>query len=464
MNPREIEQIGPYPVVEFLAEGGMAWVFKVEDPKFRVHRALKMLKPQAAQGDEFRRFESEAKLLARVEHPNLITIYDFGHDPATDCYYYTMTFVDGAPLSETEPIPPEAAVPIFLDVLSALERLHLQGIIHRDIKPGNILMMSDGRVLLGDLGIARQQDQMISLTRTGMAIGSVQYMSPEQARGERVTPASDVFSMGLALYQVLTGQTIYDAVDEVDASSGEQVLMYLGGLIHSGSELSFRFPRGVPRPLQRVVEKACRFDPAQRHATAGELRIALLEAHHAAPEPRRSAARRPSRIAAMLLLGLLAGLGVWVLLGGELRGRDARVAEIGPFYQAALERLADPKLGVEGRRELVATMGADAAPGATAVLFVATRDPSAQVAVEAVKQLNRRVDPEVARHLIGLLDAEEFTVRAWAARGLGEALWEPALPALEARLAREERPPVATQLRRAIEQIRTAAAGHEAAA
>ena len=76
MNPREIEQIGPYPVVEFLAEGGMAWVFKVEDPKFHVHRALKMLKPQAAQGDEFRRFESEAKLLARIDHPNLVTIFD----------------------------------------------------------------------------------------------------------------------------------------------------------------------------------------------------------------------------------------------------------------------------------------------------------------------------------------------------------------------------------------------------
>ena len=80
MNPREIDQIGPYPVVEFLAEGGMAWVFKVEDPKFRVHRALKMLKPQAAQGDEFRRFESEAKLLARIDHPNLVTIFDLGQE------------------------------------------------------------------------------------------------------------------------------------------------------------------------------------------------------------------------------------------------------------------------------------------------------------------------------------------------------------------------------------------------
>ena len=155
-----------------------------------------MLKPQAAQGEEFRRFESEAKLLARIDHPNLITIYDFGIDDATECHFYTMTYVDGAPLSETDPLSHDEATPIFLDVLSALERLHLQGIIHRDIKPGNILIMADGRVLLSDLGIARQQDQMISLTRTGMAIGSVQYMSPEQARGEMVSPASDVFSDG----------------------------------------------------------------------------------------------------------------------------------------------------------------------------------------------------------------------------------------------------------------------------
>jgi hypothetical protein len=449
MNPREIDQIGPYPVVEFLAEGGMAWVFKVEDPKFHVPRALKMLKPQAAQGDEFRRFESEAKLLARIDHPNLVTIFDLGQDEHTGCHYYTMTFVDGAPLSESEPLRPEATISIFLDVLSALERLHLEGIVHRDIKPGNILVMSDGRVLLGDLGIAREQDSLISLTRTGMALGSVQYMSPEQARGEAVTPASDVFSIGLSLYQVLTGETIYEAVDEVDASSGEQVLMYLGALLHSGGELSFRFPRGVPRALQRVIERACRFDPAERYADAGALRIALLEARHAAQDARGGAASGLWRGLAIALGLALVAAGAWL----GWRQFAARAPEVAPYYQTALERVRNPAIAADVKRGLVAQIGSDAAPGATDVLIAASSDPSPQVAVDAVKLLSARVDERVAGQLIALLDAPEFTVRAWAARGLGEAGWKSARPALEARLARETEAPVQRQLQQAIERL-----------
>ena len=359
MNPRELTQIGPYPVVEFIAEGGMAWVFKVEDPKFRVNRALKMLKPQAAQGEEFRRFESEAKLLARIDHPNLITIYDFGIDDATECHYYTMTFVDGAPLSETEPLSHDEATPIFLDVLSALERLHIQGIIHRDIKPGNILIMADGRVLLSDLGIARQQDQMISLTRTGMAIGSVQYMSPEQARGEMVSPASDVFSMGLALFQVLTGQTIYDAVDEVDATSGEQVLMYLGALIHSGGELKFDFPRSIPKSFQRVIEKACRFDPNERYHNAGEMRSALMNAFRAQSDPQTARIERmPWMIGGAAALALVAAL-IWAVSGDAPPPRS----DVQPFYQAAIERIQNPEIPVKEKRDLIAGMAEDTSSG-----------------------------------------------------------------------------------------------------
>jgi hypothetical protein len=448
MNPREIDQIGPYPVVEFLAEGGMAWVFKVEDPKFRVHRALKMLKPQAAQGDEFRRFETEAKLLARISHPNLITIYDLGRDPRTECHYYTMTLVDGAPLSEREPLPPEESIPIFLDVLSALERLHLEGIIHRDIKPGNILVMSDGRVLLGDLGIARQQDSLISLTRTGMALGSVQYMSPEQARGEAVSPASDVFSIGLSLYQVLTGQTIYDAVDDVDATSGEQVLMYLGALLHSGGELSFRYPRSVPRPLQRVIEKACRFDPAQRYPDAGALRIALLEARHASADGGSGGGGIWRSLAIAAAIALAAGAG-WM---GWQTFR-ARTPEVAPYYQTAFERMRNAAIPVETKRGLVAQLGGDTSAGATDVLLAATADASPQVAVDAVKQLRARMDERVAARLVALLDSPEFTVRAWSARVLGEAGWRAALPALEARLSREAEPPVQRQIQQAIERL-----------
>ena len=126
----------------------MAWVFRVEDPKFRVHRALKMLKPQA-RGVRSSPFRSEAKLLARIDHPNLITIYD----SARRAHPLSLLHDDvrgRLPLSESEPLAREVAVPIFLDVLSALERLHLQGIITATSSRENIRVMSDGRVLLGD--------------------------------------------------------------------------------------------------------------------------------------------------------------------------------------------------------------------------------------------------------------------------------------------------------------------------
>ena len=457
MNPRELEQIGPYPVVEFVAEGGMAWVFKVMDTRFRVHRALKMLKPQAAQGEEFQRFESEAKLLASIEHPNLITIYDLGKDEATGCHYYTMTFVDGPSMAAVEKLSVSEAIGVLLEVLAALARLHEQGIIHRDIKPANILRTSDGRILLSDLGIARQQDQLISLTRTGMAIGSIQYMSPEQARGQPVTPSSDVFSLGLALYQLITGHTIYDVVDEVDATSGEQVLMYLGALIHSGSELSFDFSRETPRPIRRVIETACRFDPSVRYADAKAMRQALLAAV-AETEPTATAPSPPQQrprwalpaAAAALALALV----VWWLVPS-----DTTVRPLPPSYQQKLSKLENPATTEADKRVLVVQLGADPNPYAATVLMSAADDASVKVAVDAIKQLNKRVGPLVSARLIELLSDEEYTVRAWAARGLGDARWTAALPALRDQLERETVDPARRQIQRAIDAITAEEAG-----
>jgi hypothetical protein len=280
-------------------------------------------------------------------------------------------------------------------------------------------------------------------------------MSPEQARGDEVSPASDVFSIGLSLYQVLTGRTIYDAVEDVDATSGEQVLMYLGALLHSGGELTFRFPRTVPRAIQRVVERACRFDPAQRYADAGALRTALLEAQAAGAVPQSApAVRWIARIALVMLLGLGAA-GAWY----GYRHAGVRAPEIPPFYQAAIERLRDANSTVATRLAMVSQMGADHSAGATRALIAASSDASPQVAVEAVKQLTRRVDERVAAQLIALLESPEFTVRAWAARGLGEASWRPALPALEARLAREDQSAAERQIRQAIERIQSPVQG-----
>ena len=277
MNPRELRQIGPYRVRRFIAEGGMAWVFEVIDPRFDAARALKMLKPEASSGDDFQRFEAEASLLAGIDHPNLITIYDFGQDEETGCFYYTMTYVDSPPLSQRGVLPTLEAGPLFLDVLAGLAVLHDRGVVHRDIKPANVLLTSDGRALVADLGIARQTDRA-GVTRTGMAVGTALYMAPEQARGRGLTPRVDVYSVGLSLYQVLTGKTVWDQVEEIDTSSGSEVLLYLGGLIHTGTELTFTFPADVAPSLRKVIIKACRLNPEERYADAREMHEALYQA------------------------------------------------------------------------------------------------------------------------------------------------------------------------------------------
>ena len=361
MNPKELQRVGPYPVNRFIAEGGMAWVFEVVDTRFDARRALKMLKPQAAAGEEFRRFEAEARLLAQIDHPNLITIFDFGKDEGTGCYFYTMTYVDGPSLNTMGKLSLEEAGPIFLNVLSGLARLHAAGIVHRDIKPANVMLTEDRRALLGDLGIARAAEQSGGLTRTGTAIGTCLYMSPEQARGKPVGPQSDIFSMGLSIYEVLTGATVYDNVDDVDTTSGQEILLYLGSLIHTGGELAIHFPDDMPKAIRDVIQCACTFDPDKRYADAKEMHDALRTALQApAIAPRKPLPVLPIAAA----LGGLAAVGAaaWFVQGsvessvaGESRDTIAELEQSATRVVdsvAALEPAPPPLLVSDARREL----------------------------------------------------------------------------------------------------------------
>ncbi|MDH3525871.1 MAG: serine/threonine protein kinase, partial [Acidobacteriota bacterium] len=353
MDARELTQIGPYRVRRFVAEGGMAWVFEVNDPRFEgrdVVRALKMLKPSAAVGEEFQRFRSEAGLLAGIDHPNLITIFDFGKDEATDCFYYTMTYVDGTTMSdhlhEHGRFSVKEGVRIFADLLGALAELHDRQIVHRDIKPANILIGSDGRARLADLGIARAETDQ-GLTKTGMAVGTVLYMSPEQARGREVKASSDVFSVGLTLYEALTGRVVYDNIEDIDSTSQHDVLGYLVSLSRTGEELEIVFAgeAAIPGPVKAVIEKACRFLPAERYPDARTMRTALEQTVLPAV-PVAKSSRWPwiAAVAATVVAAAAAGLYFfWTQAELEARVRRSldfsiRQAENAP---AQLERLKD---------------------------------------------------------------------------------------------------------------------------
>jgi hypothetical protein len=314
VNPAELSQIGPYTVVRFVAEGGMAWVFEVTDPKFEVRRlALKLLKPEAAMGAEFERFRDEARLLAGIDHPYLVTIFDFGKDEETGCFFYTMNFIDGPTMAqritESGAFDVEEGGRLFVQVLDGLSELHRRRIVHRDIKPANVLIGADGRARLADLGIARQQQQETGRTRTGTAIGTVAYMSPEQARGQTVGAQSDVFSMGLTLYEALTGQTVYQGVEDLDSTSSYEVLGYLVSLARTGEEIGITYPAGcrVPQSVRDVITRACRFYADDRYPDAAEMRDALEQALRPQPEVVVQAAHgsRWPLIAAVAALGVL---------------------------------------------------------------------------------------------------------------------------------------------------------------
>ncbi len=284
MDVRSLSQIGPYRITRYIDEGAFAWVFEVVDPKFAGRRlALKMLMPEAAAGEEFRRFEAEARLLAGIDHPNIVTIFDFGKDEQHGNFYYTMTYVEGETLRQRlarGPLSVEDACRVTIEVLDGLAHLHDQRIVHRDIKPANVLIGRDGRSRLSDLGIARVETER-SKTRTGTAVGTALYMSPEQARGRPVDTRSDLFSVGLTLYEALTGNVVYDHVDSVDSTSGMDVLIYIGGLDQQrNAEFKLVFPDEppLPRSLKRILRKACRLRAEDRYADAREMRDALREA------------------------------------------------------------------------------------------------------------------------------------------------------------------------------------------
>lgn len=199
---------GRYRLLDVLGDGGMARVYRAEDE--RLHRivAVKTLHRQYVGQPEFiRRFEQEAQLAANLTHPNIVAIYDVGRDG--DTYYIVMEYVEGrslkALITREAPLPLDRAVPIMRQLGHALDAAHAHGVIHRDIKPENVLLTPANEVKVGDFGIARALTGAAH-TATGMVLGSVSYFSPEQAQGRPATAESDIYSSGIVLYEMLTGQ------------------------------------------------------------------------------------------------------------------------------------------------------------------------------------------------------------------------------------------------------------------
>jgi eukaryotic-like serine/threonine-protein kinase len=254
---------GRYRIMRKLGAGGMANVYLAEDQELGRRVAIKILNDRHAGDDQFvARFRNEAKNAASLSHPNIVSIYDRGEAEGT--YYIAMEYLDGKSLKELilerGPAPVSVAVDYARQILAALRFAHRNGIVHRDIKPHNVLVDGEGHVKVTDFGIARAGASQ--MTEEGSIIGTAQYLSPEQARGTQVDQTSDLYSLGIVLYEMLTG-----AVPFTGDSPVEIAMKHLSA---TPEPLSTRRD-GIPHALDMVVLRALAKDPTARYQSADEM-------------------------------------------------------------------------------------------------------------------------------------------------------------------------------------------------
>lgn len=266
---------GRYEIEELVGEGGMAAVYRAYDRVLARTVAVKVLRDQFSANEASKdRFRKEALSAAKLSHPNIVSVFDVGTDPGLD--YIVMEYVPGRSLEQEMkafrgPMPVLKAVGIVNQILDGLWHAHSHGLVHRDIKPHNILISEDGRAKIADFGIARAVSEA-DLTQTGMVVGTVNYTSPEQAKGEVATNKSDLYSTGVLLYEMLTGKLPF---------TGEgQVAVAIKHISERPSPPRKANPAISPM-LERAIFKAMEKDPSRRFQSAEEFKAALMLAEGA---------------------------------------------------------------------------------------------------------------------------------------------------------------------------------------
>ena len=289
-----------YEIVGHLGKGGMGEVFVAYDSKLDRRVALKVLPPEMARdADRRARFEREARSVAALNHPNIVTIHSVEHDgPSTGSgqvvHFITMELVEGQPLSSRilpDGLPFDDLLEIAVPLADAVAAAHEKGITHRDLKPDNVMLTADGRLKVLDFGLAKQTVDVTTgpddetqladahLTREGRIVGTVAYMSPEQAEGRAVDPRSDVFSLGVMLYELATGQRPF---------RGDTPLSTLSAILKDSPQPAYDVKPGLPRDLGRILDRCLAKDPGSRYPNAAELRQELVAMSDTAPASQKS--------------------------------------------------------------------------------------------------------------------------------------------------------------------------------
>jgi len=302
---------GRYELHAVIGEGAFGRVYRGRDRRLERLVAIKMIKPWWAEDPEWAQsFEREAQLLARVSHPGIVQIFDVGH--AAEGLYYVSELIDGESLASRlrrgRPAAQDARA-IAEQLCRALARAHAENIVHRDVKPANILLARDGMVKVGDFGVARLAEGS-SDGAGATVVGTPRYMAPEQSRGWRTTPATDVYSVGVVLYEMLAGHPPF-----TERVAVELAMRHL-------NDRPGPLPPGTPKSLTSIVERALAKAPADRYVDAREMADALARIGPSLPIARRSSARRP--------LGRSGALRPGAVRPGETRPGAVRPGAIRP--------------------------------------------------------------------------------------------------------------------------------------
>src|SRR6185503_5400490 len=258
------QMLGAYRILNKIGQGGMATVYKAYQPSMDRHVEIKILPGQLADSPEFvKRFQQEARFIAKLEHPHILPVFDYGEDNGIT--YFVMRYFEAGTLKDkmqVGPLPIQEIDRIFTQLADALGYAHARGIVHRDLKPANALVDSDGNLFLTDFGIAKLLESASPrLTQTDAIMGTPAYISPEQAQAQTVDQRSDIYSLGIVLYEMVTGRVPFTA---------DTPLAVILKHISDPMPLPSALKTDIPAPIEQVILKALAKEPQDRFATAAE--------------------------------------------------------------------------------------------------------------------------------------------------------------------------------------------------
>jgi serine/threonine protein kinase len=325
------QTLGHYRIEEKLGEGGMGAVYRALDTRLQRSVAVKVLTKEGMASPERRkRFVQEARAASALNHPNIVHIYDIDQIDGTD--FIAMEYVAGQTLAQKinrKGLPLTEALKFAIPVAGALARAHAVGIVHRDLKPANIMIADDGPVKLLDFGLAKLLEPEAGdasattrtmgtedpLTEEGSIVGTVAYMSPEQAEGKKIDARSDIFSFGSVLYETVTGRRAFDGVTKISN---------LSAILHNDPRPPSEIAQNVPPELEKIIARCLRKDPERRTQHMGDIKLALEELREESesgrlassiPQAPSGPARSRNRhlaVVASIVVGIAAGLGWWL--------------------------------------------------------------------------------------------------------------------------------------------------------